>query len=235
LAVILFALPLAAGTTDVSTFALASLGTGDELSFTVPSWNFSFNAANLGFPLYPTNIEFTFATAVQNSPGQFEAVLESGDGSVSVSFAPLSFMPATFQGTNYHGTVSVLQGSLQISETLSQQLFSSSAAVLTLLNAGPAVSLGLPPYTLKQDMTVSLGGGGLGVGARLSGVSLVDAPPARLALMDEQLGGAPLLELSDAPDPPDPPDTSDVPEPRSGLLLPGGGSLLWVLSKLRRS
>ena len=229
---ILSALPLAAGTVDVSTHASALLDTGDQLSFTVPSWNFSINAANYGLPVYPTAVEFTFVSAAQDSPGQFEAVLESGDGSVSVSFAPLSFVPGIFQGTNYHGTVSVLEGSLQISETLSQQLFGSSAAVLTLLNDGPAVTVGLSPYTVQQDMIVSLGGGGLSVGALPGRVSLVEAPPVRLGLM-----GAPLGELSllDSSDPLDPPDSSDAPEPRSGLLLAGGGAMLWALSRLRRS
>jgi hypothetical protein len=232
LAAILYALPLAAGTIDVSTYASTVFGTGDELSFTVPSWSFSFNAENFGLPVYPTAVEFTFASAVQDSPGQFEAVLESGDGSVSVSFAPLSFVPATFEGTNYQGAVSVLEGSVQLSETLSQQLFGSSAAVLMLLNAGPDVTVGLPPYTLQQDMTVSLGGGGLSVGARLSGVSLVDAPLGGLALMDAPLGG---LSLLDSPDPPDPPDPPETPEPGSGLLLLGGAALLWAVSWLRRS
>jgi hypothetical protein len=229
---ILSALPLAAGTIDVSTYASALLDTGDQLSFTVPSWNFSIYAANYGLPVYPTAVEFTFVSPVQDSPGQFEADLESGDGSVSVSFAPLSFVPGTFQGSGYSGAVSVLQGSLQLSETLSQQLFGSSAAVLVLNNAGPAVTVGLSPYTVQQDMNVSLGGGGLSVGARLSGVSLVDAPPGGLGLMGAQLGGVSPLDSSDPPDPSDPPD---APEPRSGLLLAGGGAMLWVLSRLRRS
>jgi hypothetical protein len=114
-----------------------------------------------------------------------------------------------FQGAGYGGAVSVLDGSLQLSEALSQQLFGSSAAILTLLNTGPAVTVGLPPYTLQQDMTVSLEGGGLSVGAPLGGVALTDSP-----------------------DPPDPPD---VPEPGSAVLLPGGGALLWALARLRRS
>ena len=206
LAVILSALPLGAGTIDVSAQVSASLNTGDELSFTVPSWNFGIDAANYGIPEYPTSVGFVFVTAVEDSLAQFEAVLVSGDGSVSVSFgAPVSFVPAMFQGSAYSGAVSVLEGSLQISETRSQQLFGSSPAVLILLNTGPALGLGLPPYTIQQDLNVSLGGGGLSVGAVVGGVTL---------------------------DPPDPPD---VPEPGSGLLLLGGGALLWALSRLRQS
>jgi hypothetical protein len=213
LAVILSALPLAARTieSDVSAQVSAVLNTGDALWFTVPSWNFGINAANYGLPEYPTSVGFVFVTAAEDSLAQFDAVLVSGDGSVSVSFgAPLGFVPATFQGSRYSGAVSVLEGSLPISETRSQQLFGSSSAVLILLNTGPALTLGLQPYTLQQDLNVSLGGSGLSVGAPLGGVALMADPP-------------------DLPDPP------DVPEPGSGLLLLGGGALLWALSRLRRS
>ena len=208
LAVILSALPLAAGTIDVSAQVSALLNTGDALSFTVPSWNFGINAAHYGLPEYPTSVGFVFVTVAEDSLAQVEAVLVSGDGSVSVSFgAPLSFVPTLFQGSPYSGAVSVLEGSLQISETSSQQLFGSSPAVLILLNTGPALTLGMPPHTLQQDLNVSLGGSGLGVGAPLGGVALMA----------------------------DPPDAPDVPEPGSGLLLLGGGALLWALSRLRRS
>ena len=210
LAVILSALPLAAGIieTDVSAQMSALLNTGDALWFTVPSGNFGINAAHYGLPEYPTSVGFVFVTAAEDSLAQFDAVLVSGDGSVSVSFgAPLSFVPAMFQGSAYSGAVSVLEGSLQISETRSQQLFGSSPAVLTLLNTGPALTLGLPPYTLQQDLNVSLGGSGLGVGAPLGGVALMA----------------------------DPPDAPDAPEPSSGVLLLGGGALLWALSRLRQS
>jgi hypothetical protein len=208
LAVILVALPLGAGTINVSAQVAALLDTGDALSFTVPASNFGINAGHYGIPVYPTSVGFVFVSAAEDPLAQIAAVLESGDGSVSVSFgAPLSFVPGTFQGSRYSGAVSVLQGSLHLSETLSQQLFGSSPAVLTLLNTGPALTLGMPPHTLQQDLNVSLGGSGLGVGAPLGGVALMA-------------------------DPPDPPD---VPEPGSGLLLLGGGALLWALSRLRRS
>jgi hypothetical protein len=218
LAVFLSVLPLGAGTIDVSTQASVFLNTGDELSITVPSWNFSMDAANFGLPVYPTQVGFTFASVPEGSAGQFEVVLESRDGSVSLG-APLSFITGIFQGTGYGGAVSVLDGSLQLSEALSQQLFGSSAAVLTLLNTGPAVTVGLPPYSLQQDMIVSLGGGGLSVGAPLGGVSLVDPP----------LGGVAPMDSLDPPDPP------AVPEPGSGLLLLGGGALLCALARLGRS
>jgi hypothetical protein len=146
-------------------------------------------------------------SASEESLAQVEAILESGDGSVSVSFgAPLSFIPAMFQGSRYSGPVSTLQGSLHLSETISQQLFGGSPAVLILLNYGPALTVGLPPYTLKQNLNVSLGGGGLSVGAPLGRVALLEAS-----------------------------DPSGVPEPGSGLLLLCGGALLCALSRLRSS
>ncbi len=210
LAVVLVALPLGAGTINVSAQVAALLDTSDALSFTVPSWNFGIDAGNYGLAVYPTSVGFVFVSAAEDPLAQIEAVLESGDGSVSVSFgAPLSFVPGTFRGSRYGGAVSALDGSLHLSETLSQQLFGSSPAVLILLNTGPALTVGLPPYTLQQDLNVSLGGGGLSVGARL--------------------GGAALLEASDPPDPP------GAPEPCSGVLLLGGGALLWALARLRKS
>ena len=208
LAVILVALPLSAGTINVSAQVAALLDTGDALSFTVPASNFGFNAGHYGIPVYPTSVGFVFVSAAEDPLAQIAAVLESGDGSVSVSFgAPLSFVPGTFQGSRYSGAVSVLQGSLHLSETLSQQLFGNSPAVLILLNTGPALTVGMPPYTLQQDLNVSLGGGGLSVGAPLGGV----------ALMDSQS------------------DPAATPEPCSGVLLLGGGALLWALARMRQS
>ena len=123
-------LPLAAGTIDVSAQVAALLDTGDTLSFTVPAWNFGIAAGNYGLPVYPTSVGFVFASTAEDSLAQIQAVLESGNGSVAVSFgAPLSFVPATFQGSGYRGAVSILDGSLQLSETLSQQLFGSSPAI----------------------------------------------------------------------------------------------------------
>jgi hypothetical protein len=153
-------------------------------------------------------VGFVFASAAEDSLAQIQAVLESGDGSVSVSFgAPLSFVPGMFQGSGYSGAVSVLDGSLHLSETLSQQLFGGSPAVLILRNTGPALAVGLSPYTLQQDLNVSLGGGGLSVGARLGGVALMDSES----------------------------DPAAVPESGSGVLLLGGGALLCALSRLRKS
>jgi len=230
LAVILVALPLGAETINVSAQVAALLDTGDALSFTVLSSNFGINARKYGLPVYPTEVEFTFVSDPVNSPTQFQVVLESGDDSVSASFgATLSFVPGTFRGSRDGEAVSVLEGSLHLSEALSQELFGGSAAVLMLLNTGPAVTVGLPPYTLRQGMNVSLGGGGLSVGAQVGGGSLVKAPLGRVARMDAPLlgGAGPMDSQSE--------DPAATPEPCSGVLLLGGGALLWAFARLRQS
>ena len=87
LAVILVALPLSAGTINVSAQVAALLDTGDALSFTVPASNFGINAGHYGIPVYPTSVGFVFVSAAEDPLAQIAAVLESGDGSVSVRLA----------------------------------------------------------------------------------------------------------------------------------------------------
>jgi hypothetical protein len=192
--VVVAALPLGAGTIDVSSTTTAVLHSGESLRFEVLTWNFSTLAAGLGVPEYPTEVGFVFVSAPTDSTGWFEAALGSGDGSVSAAFGgPLSFAPALFQSSRYSGTVSTLQGSLHLSETLSQQLFAGSAAVLMLRNTGADVTVGLPPYTLGQDLTVSLSGGPLSVGALRGGVTLESVPEPRSGAL--LLGAGALLCL----------------------------------------
>jgi hypothetical protein len=199
-------LPLGAATIDVSTTTTALLHPGDSLRFDFLSWNFSIHALSFGLPAYPTQVGFLFVTAPTDSAAQFDATLESKDGSVSVPLGvPLSFVPGVFRGSLYRGPVATLQGWFHLPETLSQELFGGSAAVLTLRDIGADVTVGLPPYRLRQDLTVSLSGGPLSVGAVSGGVTLeqeADPPP-------------------------------QVPEPHSGTLLLGGLALLGLLSAAR--
>jgi len=132
---------------------------------------------------------------------------ESGDGSVSFRWRAAELYDGDVPSAGYGGAVSVLDGSLQLSEALSQQLFGSSAAVLTLLNTGPAVTVDCH-YTLQQDMTVSLEGGGLSVGAPLAGRPDGLAGPSR------------------------PPDLRRA-GTRFGRAATRGGALLCALSMLR--
>ena len=147
--------------------------TGDSLAFTISERSFAVNCAQLGGPAAPTGILFQLVTDPLAVATQFDATLESADGSVSVSLgSDLSFAPGTFQGTYSSGPVSVLSGAANLPETLSQQLFAGSQAVLVLRNDGPAVDLGLAPYTLAEELQVSLGGSDFSVGALDTGAAL---------------------------------------------------------------
>jgi hypothetical protein len=220
LAVLSFAvltmLPLnaAAATIDVSSATTAAVLTGDSLTFEVFTWNFAVNAANFGLSPYPTDVWFTFVSAPLDGPATFEAALQSEDGSVSAGFGgPLSFAPGIFTGSGYQGAVSTLQGYLHLSELLSTQLFGPSSMRVMLRNTGPDVTLGLPPYTLPQDLFVSLSASGLTVGALHGAVTLESGTLGEVT---------PEVTLPD----------SQVPEPRSGTLLVGGGVLLCLVSRL---
>jgi len=73
-----------------------------------------------------------------------------------------------------------LQGYLQLSATLSAEIFGSGAAQLVLQNDGDDLVLGLPPTILRQDLSVSLIGGSFRVGALAGGVSLQTSLPSPL-------------------------------------------------------
>jgi hypothetical protein len=164
---------LQAAVMDVSAQTSVGVLAGDTLSTAVPIWNFSINAGNFGLPQNPTSIQFMLVTLPVTSTAAFQATLSNGTESIQFS-GPLYFIPGQFQGTFYEGAVSVLEGSVQFSEAFSQQLF-SSATTLTLLNEGLDVIVGLAPYTTRQDLTISLGGSGLSVGA-VEGQVFLDTP-----------------------------------------------------------
>jgi len=149
---------------------------GDALLFDIPSWNYTVHAANFGLPLNPTSVSFVFSSAVSNIGATFEAGLQSSDGAFSVSLgAPLSFGPGTFWSSTFSGAVSTLEGSFELTAQASEEIFGGAGAELILRDLGPAVELGLPPSTLRQDLFVSLSGGPLEVGG-LPGAVLVQNP-----------------------------------------------------------
>jgi hypothetical protein len=197
----LVAIPTIASTIDVSTSATAVLHTGDSLSFAVAGWNFVSNAAGLGLPEYPTEVGFGLASAPETA-GQLSAVLQSHDGSLSMAFGPpLHFIPGWFQGFWYQGAAGTVEGTISLTPSFSQELFAGPGAILTLTNTGPDMTIGLPPYTLQQDLNVSLSGGGLDLGAPQGRVSLNEA------------GGA----------------TAAVPEPASSALFGSAAALLYFI------
>lgn len=79
--------------------------------------------------------------------------------------------------------------------------------MLYLEDLGGDVTLGLPPYNLRQDLYGSTAGGPISVGAITTGVSLVPAA------------------------------NSQVPEPNAAFLVLGGAAVLtlaWRIFKSRR-
>jgi hypothetical protein len=212
----LAALPLCAGTIDVTGQTQVTLGPGDALAFTFSASSYLAHAAQYQAPAYPTGIEFLIAAANLVSAGDITVELESGDGLISVAFDNVAVSPGWVQGALYNGAAETVSGSLDLAPDMAAAIF-SGPAVLALSSAASGVSVGLPPYTLAQSMMVSLSGGGLSVGGVLYGVSLEEAPA-----MDDPPADGPL----------------DVPEANSGLLLAGGGALLLALGaalkRLRR-
>jgi hypothetical protein len=197
IALLAASLPLAASPLNVTNQSTASLNTDDALFFTLATSGFAADATAFGLSPYPTVVSFSFVTSSPAPGGTFDALLETPSGSVAAEFPDLlEFEPAQFQGTYYSGTVGAVEASLTLSPTLSERLFSGASAVLVLQNLGPTASLGLSSYTIPQDLTVSLSGGGLGTGAPVVQALLADPPPP-----------------------------GDVPEPGSGWLLTFGAAL----------
>jgi hypothetical protein len=209
----LAALPVCAGTIDVTGQTQVTLGPGDALAFTFSASSYLAHAMQYQAPAYPTGINFLFATADLASAWDFTAELQSGDGWMSLAFDNVAVSDGLFHGAAYNGQVATVSGSLEFAPDMAAGIF-SGPAILALRNAASGVTVGLPPYRLAQTMVVSLSGGGLGVGGVMYGVSLQEAP----------FGAADLS--SDGP--------RDVPEANSGLLLLGGGSLLIALGVAAR-
>ena len=215
----LVALPVCAGTIDVTGLTQVTLGPGDALAFTFSASSYLAHAAQYQAPAYPTGIDFLFATGDLVSAGDITVELESGNGLTSVAFDNVAVSSGWVHGALYKGAAEIVSGSLDLAPDIASAIF-SGPAVLVLSSDASGVTVGLPPYRLAQSMVVSLSGGGLGVGAVLYGVSLEPAPTIRGAA-----GDSPLNAMDDPPG--DGPQ--NVPEPNSGLLLAGGGALLLAL------
>jgi hypothetical protein len=181
-ALLLPALQLPAGTVDpipvnVSNATTEWLNPQDALLFTISEWSYEVNAPEHGLSAYPSQVTFQFLTAPEADSGDFTAVLESLDGSVSVDFpGTFSWHTGYTESSGYTGPVSVLYGSMELSATLSEELFTVPSAVLVLENQEGSTDVGLPPYTLDQDLSVSFSTGGFGVSGPVVETQYLDPP-----------------------------------------------------------
>jgi hypothetical protein len=164
---------LRATTIDVSSQPAQVLQSGDSLTFLFSDSSYAQHATALGMAASPSQIFFNLISVPLDSAGQFTAAVESADGSASALFpGPLQWTSGVVQASGFDGAASVLVGSLMLSSALSQEIFEGTEAELTLLYVGPDITVGLPGYALRNDLTISLAGEGISVGAMDYGVTL---------------------------------------------------------------
>ncbi len=158
--------PLRASTVNVTDDSNVFLSTGEDLLFRVSIQDYQNEASYFGAPLSPTGFGFTLVTAPTDSGAQFQVELESDNGS-SFDILPgsLTLQPGTFDSWDYSGPVSTLSGSFSLSSNQSDSLFAGGTAFLIIKDLSGNVTLGLPPYTLTDDLYGSVYGGELNVGA----------------------------------------------------------------------
>jgi hypothetical protein len=218
----LAAAPLFGATIDVSGLSEVTLHPGDALSFAITALSYNAHAAKYGAPAYPAAVSFNLVSAPTGEAFSLSAEIEAGDGSASASFSELSNDAAYMQGVKYRGPATSIHGSLQLSPEASRAIFTGPAARLVLRNTGGDVTLGLSPYTLRQDLLVTVSGGVLQVGAVVVGASLesYDAAPASysLARAGEFAGPGP---------------AQSVPEPSPASLI-FCGALFWALARVTK-
>jgi hypothetical protein len=142
----------------------------DKLLFTISDGSYQVNASNRGLSPYPTHATFQLLSLPQIDPGEFAAWWEASDGSVITDFPEtLSWLQGRYQSSGYTGPVSVLYGSMDLPPN-------SVPEILVLENLGDHVKIGLQPYTLAQDFTVTFSDGGFGVSGVVTKVQYLDPP-----------------------------------------------------------
>jgi hypothetical protein len=147
----------------------------------VSEWSYQVNALKRSLPIYPTQVTFDFISQLQVNPGDFTAWWESAGGSLAIAFpGTFSWVSGRFQSSGYTGPVSVLYGSMSLSPAAAAELFSGASGILVLENEGQPVQVGLPLYTLEQDLSVSFSGSDMGVSGPVSDVRYQD-PPATVS------------------------------------------------------
>lgn len=180
-------LPLTAGTVnplvDVSNATTQLLNPLDQLLFTISGSEALFliggSQTGAGYFSHPTHIAFEFLSEPQTRPGDFTAVLESADGSVTLDLPEVfRWLPGASASSDYIGPVSVLYGSFDLPAPVAEELFSGPDMVLAIQNRGSPVTVGLPSNTLENDLNVTFSIPGLGVSAPIVNVQYQDPPPS---------------------------------------------------------
>jgi hypothetical protein len=219
LAIFMFAACLCAGTIDVTSQSSQWLRAGDSLEFLFSSHSYVNYASGLGISPYPAAIDFTFASMPVSVAGQFTAELESTDGAVTKAFPDaLSWSSGYAHNSGYSGPVSAIVGSVALSNTLSQTVFSNSEAELVLTYSGSPIDVGMQGNTLRQDLQVSLFGGPMSIGGMVYSVTLEDGG------LTPDAGGI-VRNGSQLP---------AAAEPNTGTLLLAGGGLCLLAGALKR-
>ena len=158
-------LSLPAAVIDVASQSAQTLHSGDTLAFLFTDANFAANATSFGLSTAPASVSFNLMSAPIAGSGQFSATIESLDGTAWAAFpGAIGWVNGRVQSAAYTGPVSDLTASMMLSSTLSQQVFATSRAVLLLTYTGPDIVVSFPGRTLEQDLSVSVGGGGLSTG-----------------------------------------------------------------------
>jgi len=210
---VLAAVPLCGGTLDLTGAETVLVRTGDTLSFDLFTGSYSANAQALGLNANPEAIAFCLITSALPVSGQFVATVTSFDASIELAFGGvLGFNTGYLSSAGFQGIVSTLNGHLNLTSSVSSELFLRGALRLNLRNQGPELLFGLPPLTLSQDLFVTLSGGPLSVGAHAQSVTL-------------QRPDSPLLLAGRFNS-----DISDVPEPGSACFFLSGGGLVYAIS-----
>jgi len=155
---------------DVINSASQWLYNDDKLLFTISDWSYGVNAAMRNISPYPAHATFTLLALPQAGPGEFAAWWEAADGTMIAKLTPLSWLHGGYQSGGYTGPVSVLYGSTDLPP-------GSEPALLVIENVGGfPVQVGLPPYALGQDLSVSFSGHGFGVSGLVTDVRYLDPP-----------------------------------------------------------
>jgi hypothetical protein len=213
---------LSASTIDVSSNSSQLLQNGDSLEFLFSAASYANYATQMGTSPYPDSIDFVFSSLPVNTAGEFTVEIASFSGAASVSFAaPLSWTVGYSQNSQYTGATSAIVGLLDLSDLESQSLFSSPYADLVLTYSGPTITVGNPGYTLPHDLTVSLLGDSMSIGAMVYTAGYESASSTG---SQYQVAGAP--RVSNA--------LSLAPEPAPRLLVIAGIALCAFAGILKR-